>query len=109
MLSELTNSLYFIPAGLDGTFDWLRSDWVAPVFLAIVIIFAVILLVQRSFKSLLTFAALAAVAGLLIFGAEGLFGSKDATLTGVANKAAGTVSNTIDANYFTHSLSGLTR
>lgn len=75
-------------AGLDGLVDSFRSDWVGPAFIGLIMVLAVISLWKREWRGLFGLLALGVVVGLLVFAGDDLFGSKDATLTGIGNDAA---------------------
>lgn len=85
----LSDALVSVPgAGLQSLWDSVLSNWIGPIFIAAVAIFALVFIKDRAWMKLLGFVAIAAVVGLLIFAGDDLFGGKDATVTGIANDAA---------------------
>lgn len=75
-------------AGLDGLVDMFRDDWVGPAMIGLIMVLALISLFKREWRGLFGLLALGVVVGLLVFAGDDLFGSKDATLTGIGNDAA---------------------
>lgn len=103
MLPDLLNSIQLslidLPAGgLADLWDTVKNDWLGPIFLAAVAVFAIVFIKDRAWLKLISFIGIAAVVGLLIFASEDLFGSEDATFTGVAKDASEEI-NTISANH----------
>lgn len=75
-------------AGLQSIFETFRDDWAGPIFLILVVALALFAVWKREWRGLFGLVAIATVVGLLIFAGEDLFGSKDATLTSIADDAA---------------------
>lgn len=66
---------FFATAGLGTLQSNLVSNWIGPAFLIVVAGLAIKFIISRQFRELAGFLAIAAVVGLLIFNAGGLFGS----------------------------------
>lgn len=84
-------------AGLNDLWTNILTNWLTPIYLAAVAIFAIVFLKDRAWMKLVAFVGIAAVVGVLIFAGKELFGSKDTGLTGVANKASKDI-NTVDGS-----------
>jgi len=76
--------------GLNGLWDTVLGNWIQPIFLAMIAIFAIKFIKDRQWTALVTFIGIAAVVGVLVFGGESLFGS-EGSLKGVAEEVAGEV------------------
>jgi uncharacterized membrane protein YqiK len=63
------------------------SDWIGPVFVAVIAVVAIVLLWQKKLAAFITFAAVAVLAGLFIFFGDDLFG-KSGNLSGAGKQAA---------------------
>lgn len=83
--------LLYLAAGLTDLAKNIIDNWVAPVFLAAVAVFAIVFIKDRAWMKLIGFVGIAAVVGALIFATDTLFGNKDSGLTGVATKIGGEV------------------
>lgn len=72
----LDSFLSFIPAagGLGGLTDKLRSDWVGPAFIIVVIVLVIAFMWRRQWMGLITFLAFAVVVGIVIFRTDTFFG-----------------------------------
>ena len=81
-------------AGLNELWDNVLSNWITPLYLAAVAIFAIVFLKDRAWMKLIGFVGIAAVVGVLVFAGGEIFGDKDKGLTGVAKKASDDI-NTI--------------
>ena len=68
-------TMFIANAGLGKLQDTLVSNWIGPAFFIIVAAFAVKFIISRQFRELAGFLAIAAVVALLVFNADGLFGS----------------------------------
>lgn len=75
-------------AGISGLWDTILTNWITPIYLAAVAVFAIIFLKDRAWMKLIGFVGIAAVVGVLVFAGKSLFGGKDASLTKVATDAA---------------------
>lgn len=91
-------------AGIGGLWTDVLKNWVTPLYVAAVAIFAIVFLKDRAWMKLIGFVGIAAVVGVLVFAGSDLFGSKDKGLTKVAKNAAGKI-NTIDGVGTTKALS----
>lgn len=60
---------------LGGLQDKLITQWIGPAFIIVVAAVAVTLAWKKQFRELLSFVAIAAICGALIWGASELFGS----------------------------------
>lgn len=81
----LMDMMTFMPSALSDLWDTLVEDWVGPAYVIVVAFLAFPFLKNRAWLQLLAFVAMAAVVGLLIFAGDSLFGSEDATVTGIAS------------------------
>jgi len=68
-------TMFLANAGLGNLQQTLVSNWIGPAFFIIVAGFAIKFIVSRQFRELAGFLAIAAVVALLVFNADGLFGS----------------------------------
>lgn len=84
----LNHLVAFHAAGIDGLWTIILKDWITPIYLAAVAVFAIMFLKDRAWMKLIGFVGIAAVVGVLIFAGKALFGSADTGLTGVAKNAA---------------------
>lgn len=92
---ELLNSLVEIQAaGLTDLWNTVLKNWVTPLFIAAVAVFAIMFIKDRAWMKLIGFVGIAAVVGVLVFAGGELFGSKDSGLTKVAKDAANQI-NTV--------------
>lgn len=82
----------YLEGGLSGLTDKLLSNWIQPVYLVAVAVFAIIFIKDRSFTKLIAFVAIAAVVGVFVFAGDSLFGKSGA----LTNTAVG-IGNQIDA------------
>lgn len=80
--------------GINDLWTNILANWITPIYLAAVAVFAIMFLKDRAWMKLIGFVGIAAVVGVLIFAGRALFGSADSGLTGVAKDAATQV-NTI--------------
>jgi hypothetical protein len=94
IFSDLLVSLPASGDGLNTLWIDILNNWVKPIFLAAVAVFAVIFIKDRAWMKLIAFVGIAAVVGVLVFAGEYFFGSADAGLTKVASNLADQV-NTI--------------
>lgn len=86
---ELLNIFVGMPAaGLSELWNTVLSDWITPIYIAAVAVFAIMFLKDRAWMKLIGFVGIAAVVGVLVFAGGELFGSKDSGLTKVATDVA---------------------
>lgn len=86
---EILNNLVEIhAAGIDGLWTTILNDWITPIYLAAVAVFAIIFLKDRAWMKLIGFVGIAAVVGVLVFAGKALFGGENKGLTKVAGDAA---------------------
>ncbi len=93
-MNLITDFLVAIPAsggGLTSLWSDVLANWIRPIFLAAVAVFAIIFIKDRAWMKLIAFVGIAAVVGVLIFAGDFFFGSADGGLTGVAKNAAETI------------------
>jgi len=82
-------------AGLTDLWGKVLKNWITPLYIAAVAVFAIIFLKDRAWMKLIGFVGIAAVVGVLVFAGSEIFGQKNKGLTGVAKKAA-TEINTVN-------------
>lgn len=82
-------------AGLSDLWNNVLADWIKPIYLAAVAVFAIVFLKDRAWMKLIGFVGIAAVVGVLVFAGESLFGGKDASLTKVAADKAGEINTVV--------------
>ena len=68
-------TMFLADAGLGNLQQTLVSNWIGPAFFIVVAGFAIKFIISRQFRELAGFLAIAAVVALLVFNADGLFGS----------------------------------
>lgn len=78
----------FQAAGISDLWTKILADWITPIYLAAVAVFAIIFLKDRAWMKLIGFVGIAAVVGVLVFAGKSLFGGESAGLTKVAVDAA---------------------
>jgi hypothetical protein len=61
-------------AGLAGLWDSLLANWIGPLFIAAVAVFALVFIKDRAWMKLISFVGIAAVVGVLVFAGGELFG-----------------------------------
>lgn len=91
----LNNLVEFHAAGIDGLWTTILKDWITPIYLAAVAVFAIMFLKDRAWMKLIGFVGIAAVVGVLIFAGRTLFGGENAGLTKVAKDAATQVNTVV--------------
>lgn len=84
----LNYAVEFHAAGIDGLWNNILANWITPIYLAAVAVFAFIFLKDRAWMKLIGFVGIAAVVGVLVFAGKALFGGENATLTKTATDAA---------------------
>lgn len=93
---DILNNLVAIQgAGINELWKTILSDWITPLYLAGVAVFAIMFLKDRAWMKLIGFVGIAAVVGVLVFAGASLFGGKDAGLTKVAVNAAENINTVI--------------
>ena len=75
-------------AGINELWTTVLRNWITPLYLAAIAVFAFIFLKDRAWMKLIGFVGIAAVVGVLIFAGGTLFGSESSGLTKVAVDAA---------------------
>lgn len=93
LLTVATTEMY--AAGLVQFWEKILANWITPVYIAMVAVFALFFIKDRAWMKLIGFVGIAAVVGVLVFAGKDLFGAKDKGLTGTATKLAGDI-NTVD-------------
>lgn len=73
--------------GLKDLWGTIQSDWIGPLFLAVIAVAAVILVFKKEIRGLIILAVVAAIGGVLIFAGSGMFGD-DGTLSKTAQNLA---------------------
>ena len=68
-------TMFLADAGLGTLQRTLVSNWIGPAFFIVVAGFAIKFIISRQFRELAGFLGIAAVVALLVFNADGLFGS----------------------------------
>lgn len=81
--------------GLSGLQDTVLNNWIQPIFLVAIAVFAIIFIKDRAWMKLIGFVGIAAVVSIPVFMGETFFGS-DGQLSQVASGAAEQI-NTINA------------
>lgn len=64
----------YMAAGLADLWDNVLSNWIGPLFLAAVAVFALVFIKDRAWMKLIGFVGIAAIVGLLVWGGDALFG-----------------------------------
>ena len=88
-MNELLNAA-LVGAGLGNLWTGLRDNWLGPLFLGAVAIFAIMFIKDRAWTKLIAFVGIAAIVGVLIFAGAQLFGP-NGSLTKVAGDVAGQI------------------
>jgi uncharacterized MAPEG superfamily protein len=76
-----------LAGGISGLTQDIVQNWIGPLFLAAVAVFAIIFIKDRSWMKLIGFVGIAAVVGMLIYSSDTLF-SKDGALTKTSTDVA---------------------
>ena len=95
-------------AGLNELWDGVLENWITPLYVAAVAIFAIVFLKDRAWMKLLGFIGIAAVVGVLVFAGSDIFGNKDSGLTGVAKNAATDINTIVSPLSLTDSFANST-
>lgn len=84
--------LTLVPAaGLQGLWENIKSNYLGPIFLAAIAIFAIVFIKDRAWMKLASFIGIAAIVSLFIYNSDGIFGQG-----GSANNAAQDVANSLN-------------
>lgn len=75
-------------AGIADLWNNVLVNWITPLYVAAVAIFALMFLKDRAWMKLIGFVGIAAVVGVLVFAGSTMFGGEDTGLTKVAVDAA---------------------
>lgn len=74
-MNNLHGALVFATGGgLSGLWENLLQNWVGPIVIALVAIFAIKFIIDGAWMKLFSFVGIAIVVGLLVFGGSMLFG-----------------------------------
>lgn len=87
-------------AGLTDLWKNILSNWITPLYIAAVAVFAIMFLKDRAWMKLIGFVGIAAVVGVLVFAGSEMFGNKNKGLTKVAKNAAKEI-NTVNGTALT--------
>lgn len=90
-MNTLSLVMFLGNAGLGNLQKTLVSNWIGPAFFIVVAGFAIKFIISRQFRELAGFLGIAAVVALLVFNANGLFGTN-----GVFYKIAKAFSSSLD-------------
>lgn len=91
MLDFFNQLMVSLPAaGLSELWNDVLKNWIGPVFIAAVAVFAIVFVKDRAWMKLIGFVGIAAIVGVLVFAGESLFGS-GGTLKGVAEGLSGQI------------------
>ena len=90
----LQQSVLFPAAGLNELWTNILNNWVGPLFIAAVAVFAIVFIKDRAWMKLVSFVGIAAIVGVLVFFGKDMFGSSG-TLTKAAKGNATKVTNTV--------------
>lgn len=85
---------FVVMAGLSGLWSTILANWVTPLYIAAVAVFAIVFIKDRAWMKLISFVGIAAVVGVLVLAGAEIFGNPNGGLTGVAKNQA-TQINTI--------------
>lgn len=81
--------------GLNRLWDNILKNWITPIFIAMVAIFALFFIKDRAWMKLIGFVGIAAIVGVLVFAGDDLFGGKNKGLTKTAKNLADDI-NTVN-------------
>lgn len=91
MLQLLADTLVTMPGqGLGDLWSTILEDWLTPIYLAAVAVFAIVFLKDRAWMKLISFVGIAAVVGVFVFFGDEIFGD-GGSLTGTATDLAGDI------------------
>lgn len=86
---------HILNAGLTDLWNTVLKNWITPLYIAMLAVFAIMFLKDRSWTKLIGFVGIAAVVGVLVFAGGDIFASKDKGLTKVAKDATGKVNTAV--------------
>lgn len=101
------DSLY-LAAGLSTLWTNIQNNWLGPIFLAAVAVFAIMFIKDRAWMKLIAFVGIAAIVGVLVYAGDSLFG-KNGNLKNVAQKAAKDINSVQVYDGPVHSITNLDR
>lgn len=81
--------------GLSGLWSTVLQNWITPLYIAAVAVFAIVFIKDRAWMKLISFVGIAAVVGVLVLAGAEIFGNKDSGLTGVAKNQAGQINSIV--------------
>ena len=87
ILTEQLNTVQIYGSGLSNLQNTVLNNWIQPIFLVAIAVFAIIFIKDRAWMKLIGFIGIAAVVAIPVFMGETFFGS-DGKLSGVAEDAA---------------------
>lgn len=87
----MTNLFPLFDGGLSGLQTTITNNWVGPIFIVVVGAVGITFLVKREIRKLMVFLLIAAIVGVLVYGASGLFGS-----SGSLNKSANNIATNVN-------------
>lgn len=87
----MTNLFPLFDGGLSNLQSTISTNWVGPIFIIVVGAVGITFLVKREIRKLIIFLVIAAIVGVLVYGASGLFGS-----SGALNKSATNIANNVN-------------
>lgn len=84
-----------VAGGLNQFWNNILKNWITPIFIAMVAVFALFFIKDRAWMKLIGFVGIAAVVGVLVFAGGDLFGGKNKGLTKTAKGLADNI-NTVN-------------
>lgn len=88
IITHILSTVDLPAAGLNELWSSVLRNWITPIYVAMVAVFALFFLKDRQWMKLIGFVGIAAVVGVLVFAGADLFGGKDKGLTKTANGIA---------------------
>lgn len=95
IMTEQLSTVQIYGTGLSELQNTALNNWIQPIFLVAIAVFAIIFIKDRAWMKLIGFIGIAAVVAIPVFMGETFFGS-DGKLSGVAEGAANQI-NTINS------------
>lgn len=86
---------FIVMQGLSGLWNTVLTNWITPLYIAAVAVFAIVFIKDRAWMKLISFVGIAAVVGVLVLAGKEIFGTKGSGLTGVAQKQAGQINSIV--------------
>lgn len=75
MLTFFTDAVTIpMAGGLSGLWNTIKSNWLAPLYLAAIAVFAFVFLRDRAWMKLISFIGIAAIVGVFVFAGADWFG-----------------------------------